>query len=695
MRLSELSDALADMRDYWIVRDNIYSSRSSGFRYRADKDRRFRKYLKLPRRNGKAFRNIFFMEALSLVSSLSSEYMDLASREEVSEMTALMGYDPRELNRRFVPCEDMELLTGGLISEKLAPSVLLLAVAAGEALYESSGSVKNRESLPSMKKLRQLVLYMQEKDILYIDYKNEGEYSEQGYEIHAYEEFMIHQSEFLLEHICLGKEAEEIGEENEEKMRRWEVSYKQGIRQAAQSAPNLLLEQEKRERYRSKEEYDFSKRSFQEREELLKSFETSMQQLDEAESKIKSREREEMSRCNLPAVAAGALISIMEGDEVFLSEIGQDIFQNFIDSSAIPSPRLYPGNLDDEEEWENSWDLSARRKLTLKIYDENDFVTLNGDVPSEEGEEEDDSDSFSESIPVSAALARYSGHAVASSLFLRKSYISIFRASGYSERRARDFAVILATLERIVSMNDFGLSAEKLKYFPEEPEVSERTQAADRETAAEGTLSPKGETSDSAASGAETPDPDSEIEAILRSGKEAEKSLKRAARENQEYRHEIASLQREIEKLKEELSDLRNSPGHTEIPPNGTEQNDAPDASVQQEITFPYKTDLKVVVYGGFDVFHQELLKYLPDLRILPPASHLDLTPLKTADIVFLQTNKTNHAGYYMARDTCKNAGIPCFYLNYASAERCAEEIVRQIQKLTAGKAEMPGRSPD
>ncbi len=31
------------------------------------------------------------------------------------------------------------------------------------------------------------------------------------------------------------------------------------------------------------------------------------------------------------------------------------------------TPRLYPGDLDDEEGWENSWDLSARRKLTLKI----------------------------------------------------------------------------------------------------------------------------------------------------------------------------------------------------------------------------------------------------------------------------------------------------------------------------------------
>ncbi len=47
------------------------------------------------------------------------------------------------------------------------------------------------------------------------------------------------------------------------------------------------------------------------------------------------------------------------------------------------------------------------------------------------------------------------------------------------------------------------------------------------------------------------------------------------------------------------------------------------------------------------------------------PDEALDLTPLKTAEIVFLQTNKTNHAVYYMARDMqgirVKMPGFPAF----------------------------------
>ncbi len=212
------------------------------------------------------------------------------------------------------------------------------------------------------------------------------------------------------------------------------------------------------------------------------------------------------------------------------------------------------------------------------------------------------------SLPVSAALARYSGHAVERGLYLRKSYMKAFRDSGYSERRARDFAVILATLDSVVSMEHYSYSAEKLNYFPED--VVEAP-PADKNSVKQFIPSAPSddETIDHESNDHETTDEIPDIDALLRSIEESEKSQRQLTRENKEYRHEIASLQREISKLKEELSRQRQNSESKEFRSEGSEQNSSPEMEQDDEIQFPYRTDLRVVIYGGFDIFHHELLK--------------------------------------------------------------------------------------
>ncbi|MCD7956313.1 MAG: hypothetical protein LUG93_11315 [Lachnospiraceae bacterium] len=103
--------------------------------------------------------------------------------------------------------------------------------------------------------------------------------------------------------------------------------------------------------------------------------------------------------------------------------------------------------------------------------------------------------------------------------------------------------------------------------------------------------------------------------------------------------------------------------------------SDEPGEAVQ----YPYHTKLKVVLYGGFDVFHRELL---PDVRIVEITAHIDVNPIRNADIVFLQINKTDHSGYWTVCDACKNSQVPYIHLNYASARRCAGVMVEEIEKL-------------
>ncbi|MCD8083633.1 MAG: DUF2325 domain-containing protein, partial [Clostridiales bacterium] len=157
---------------------------------------------------------------------------------------------------------------------------------------------------------------------------------------------------------------------------------------------------------------------------------------------------------------------------------------------------------------------------------------------------------------------------------------------------------------------------------------------------------------------------------------ELERRLAQAWKDNQVCRHEISTLQRkndamgrEIERLKKTLADKE-------------ETEDDVEEQEPEQMEFPYRTKLKIVVYGGFEVFHKSLLNLLPDVRIVESAAHIDVIPVRNADIVFLQTNKTGHSGFWTVCDACKSNGVPYVYLNYASAKRCAEVMVNEIKKI-------------
>lgn len=107
-----------------------------------------------------------------------------------------------------------------------------------------------------------------------------------------------------------------------------------------------------------------------------------------------------------------------------------------------------------------------------------------------------------------------------------------------------------------------------------------------------------------------------------------------------------------------------------------------PEPAEPETVEYPWRTSFKVVLYGGFEIFHRELMKLLPDVRIVETGSHIDINPIRNADIVFLQINKTDHSGYYTVCDACKSSGVPYIHLNYASAKRCAGVMVEEIKKL-------------
>ncbi|MCD7919351.1 MAG: hypothetical protein LUG45_04640 [Clostridiales bacterium] len=232
-----------------------------------------------------------------------------------------------------------------------------------------------------------------------------------------------------------------------------------------------------------------------------------------------------------------------------------------------------------------------------------------------------------------------------------KSLIRKFKEYGCSDRKARDYAVIVATL------NQVDLLEEKdFRFATEYPEPKEKTE----------NKSPEKIT-------------DARLQQEISAREDAERALRQAQKENQISRHEISTLQREIERLQNRLAEKEQAAERLESK-EGTEDAE------RDVIQYPYRTKFRVVLYGGVEVFHREFLKLLPDVRVVETLAHIDINPIRNADIVFLQINKTDHSGYWTVCDACKSSGVPYIHLNYASAKRCAGVMVEEIQKIEGGK---------
>ena len=66
----------------------------------------------------------------------------------------------------------------------------------------------------------------------------------------------------------------------------------------------------------------------------------------------------------------------------------------------------------------------------------------------------------------------------------------------------------------------------------------------------------------------------------------------------------------------------------------------------------------------------------LPDVRFFDREMLPDINVVKSADVVWIQTNAISHKFYYRIIDTARKENIPVRYFGSASARKCAEQLV-------------------
>lgn len=96
-------------------------------------------------------------------------------------------------------------------------------------------------------------------------------------------------------------------------------------------------------------------------------------------------------------------------------------------------------------------------------------------------------------------------------------------------------------------------------------------------------------------------------------------------------------------------------------------------------VKFPYHTTRRLVAFGGHDSWLREIKFKVPDVRFLGediPSPEV----IKRADVVWIQTNCIGHKSFYGIIDLARRYERKVRYFKYASATKCALQVVEEEQ---------------
>ena len=170
--------------------------------------------------------------------------------------------------------------------------------------------------------------------------------------------------------------------------------------------------------------------------------------------------------------------------------------------------------------------------------------------------------------------------------------------------------------------------------------------------------------------------PQEDIEKLKAENKALKKEIDRlretahaASREAKENLRSVEQLRFEAEEYTQELAGLREIVFNQQ---NGEYEKEVPDTT----ISFPYETQHRIVVFGGHDSWRREIKQKLPEVRFIDRDALPNPDIIRNADVVWIQANSLAHKHYYKIIDIVRKYNKPVRYFSYASATKCAEQIV-------------------
>lgn len=156
--------------------------------------------------------------------------------------------------------------------------------------------------------------------------------------------------------------------------------------------------------------------------------------------------------------------------------------------------------------------------------------------------------------------------------------------------------------------------------------------------------------------------------ALMEENKRLKEALHSSEKESRETKKALENIKAMAAREHRELSDLRSLLFNKE--------NEVREKPVKG-YSFPYETQNRTVIFGGHDSFLRVIKPMLPNVKFVDP-SNMAFNPeiIRNADVVWIQNNCISHPQYWSVVKNCKISGVQMRYFAYASAEKCAEQVV-------------------
>lgn len=152
------------------------------------------------------------------------------------------------------------------------------------------------------------------------------------------------------------------------------------------------------------------------------------------------------------------------------------------------------------------------------------------------------------------------------------------------------------------------------------------------------------------------------------------RSFHEATRESRDLRRKLETQAENWKQDRQELQDFRELFFH-----QGEEEESSPQSG--STITFPYTTQKRTVVFGGHDTWLKAIRPMLPEVRFVLREVIPNADLIRHADVIWIQSNALAHNHYYKIIDVARTCHIQVRYFGYASAEKCAEQLVEEDRK--------------
>ena len=156
--------------------------------------------------------------------------------------------------------------------------------------------------------------------------------------------------------------------------------------------------------------------------------------------------------------------------------------------------------------------------------------------------------------------------------------------------------------------------------------------------------------------------------------RELRSALHNAEKSNSELRKKLSQEKAQSEAEHRELADLREVVFKSDA-------DIVEETAEESGVVFPYTVQKTTVVFGGHDTWVKAIKPLLKgDIKFIPREMKIDVSLVRYADVIWIQTNAIPHRSYYSIVDTARKYHKPIRYFKFASASKCAEQIVENEQ---------------